>query len=56
MLDTSWGIFFLPIFIMLGAALYLILSYFIKSYREAINPPTEPEAKKENTENDKLNM
>lgn len=43
MLDTSWGIFFLPIFIMLGATLYLIISYFVKAYREAAAPqPTTP--------------
>ena len=43
MLDTSWGIFFLPIFIMLGVVLYLIVSYFVKAYREAVNPPVKEE-------------
>ena len=43
MLSTSWGIFFLPIFILLGVALYLIIAYFVKAYREAAAPqPTTP--------------
>ena len=51
MLSSSWGVFFLPIFIFLGIGLYLTIAYFIRQYREAIHPEEkEEEEEKEEKE------